>query len=598
MGRGTFYLGIGALATSLAVLAVVLSGLGEGDGTPFVASEESADEVVLQRPNSPHVEAVVTAHELATGAGRDILARGGSAADAAVAVAAVLSVVEPWFSSVLGGGVWALYFDGANQEVTSLDGVGPTGSKASIEDFSQRASEGGIHQSNVPGAWDGWMLWLDRYGRLDLGEVLLPAITIARDGYPVSSAMASWLERSAISARPDTAAIYAPGGVLLNEGDTVYQRDMADTFEALIDAYDGALPQGRTAAIQAARDYYYRGPLAEAIVEFSDENGGYLTREDFAGFEAEIVEPISINWDDETTVFQNPPNSQGITMLIALNILKEFDFSGMDMHDAEAIHAQVEALKLAFADRHYNVGDPDRIDVPVEELLSDEHAAELRDRVDQERAMTWPVDNAREQWPEPTEPVAGTTTFHIIDRDGNAAAVTTSLGAQFLVAGDTGIHMNNRMRFLSLEEGNPNQLEPGFKVRHTSNPYMVFRGGQLYILGGNTGVDTQVQAQLQQFINIVVFGQGAQEAVSAPRFVSSAFPATTYPYDVPNALTLENGFPDGLREELEDLGHKFDGAGDTFGTGGVIVVEPGGQSAEAGADEERNDEASGHVSPP
>lgn len=537
----------------------------------------------------PHVEAVVSAHELATRAGITTLERGGNAADAAVAVAATLSVVEPWFSSVLGGGTWALYYDASENMVTSLNGVGPTGSNASIENYGPRAGEGGIHQSNVPGAWDGWMLWLEAHGTLDLAEILEPAITVAREGYPVSAQMASWLERSAISARPDTASIYAPGGVVLGEGETVYQLDLANTFEALANAYDGALPKGRSAAIQAARDYYYRGPLAEAIVEFSDANGGYLTIEDFNGFAAEIMDPISIDWDEEITVYQNPPNSQGITMLLALNILKGFDFGRFDgMHDPAALHLQVEALKLAFTDRHFYVGDPERIDIPVEWLLSEEHAAEQRARISDSSDLRWPIDAAEAPATFDTpldEEIGDTTTFHIVDRDGNAAAVTTSLGAQFLVVGDTGINMNNRMRFLSLEEGNANELTPGFTVRHTSNPYMVFRNGRLYILGGNTGADSQPQVQLQQFINIVEFGLGAQDAVSAPRFVDNSFPATTYPYDAPNILEMQSGFPGETVEALERLGHDVVVGSGTYGTGEILLIAQDGASAEFGADE-------------
>ena len=164
-----------------------------------------------------------------------MLAAGGTAADAAVALASVLSVVEPWFSSVLGGGTWGIYFDAEAGEVTSLDGVGPIGSKATLEDYGPRAQEAGIHQANVPGSWDAWMLWLDRYGVLDLGDVLAPAIRIAREGFPVSSEMAFWLEREAedILNHPDSIRVYAPEGELPVSGDQFTIPDLASTFEAL-----------------------------------------------------------------------------------------------------------------------------------------------------------------------------------------------------------------------------------------------------------------------------------------------------------------------------------------------------------------------------
>jgi gamma-glutamyltranspeptidase / glutathione hydrolase len=571
------------------------AGESEGTASQEVKSknEEAVQEIDKEGPeivietdkkniSTDNVEAVVSSHKLATEAGFEILAKGGTAADAAIAVAAVLSIVEPYFSHVLGGGTWALYYSSETGQVTSLDGVGPVGSKATVEDYSERADLEGMHKSIIPGAWDGWMLWLDAYGNMDLGDILAPAINIAREGYPASSAMETWLDRKAqfISSSPDTADIYIADGRLLRQGNTVYQNDIADTFEALIEAYDSMADQGRDAAVQAARDYYYRGPLAEAIVEFSDNDNGYLTIEDFNDFQAEIVEPVSINYNDEIEVFENPPNSQGITMLLALNVLKGYDFSQYDQFDPDAIHLQVEALKLAFADRHYHIGDPELTDIPIDELLSDGYAGRQRDRIDMENIMEWPIADG----------LAGndaesnnTTTFHITDKYGNAAAVTTSLGAQFLVIGDTGIHINNRMRMISLEEGNPNQLTPGYKVRHTSCPYMVLKNGKPYILGGNTGVDNQPQAQLQQFLHVTEFGLTAQESVDSPRFATTSFPAGTYPYGVRNILRMSNGFPQNTIDRLRSKGHSIE-IGGAFGSANMIVIEESGLEAQAGAD--------------
>jgi gamma-glutamyltranspeptidase / glutathione hydrolase len=574
-------------------ISVTASGNPSNPAPATAASDPPPSEDVepADVPPGTHVQAVVSAHDLATQAGLEVLEMGGSAADSAVAVAAALSVVEPWFSSALGGGTWALYYDAAAGTVTSLDGVGPTGSLATPSDYGARAGNPGIHQANVPGAWDGWMLWLAAYGRLDLGDVLAPAIRIAREGYPIGPQMADWMGRSNILGRSNVAAIYAPNGTVLQQGDIVHQHEMAATFEALVAAYDEHLPDGRIAAIQAARDYFYRGPLAEAIVAASDAGGGYLTIEDFHGFEARIVEPLAIEYRDGISVFQNPPNSQGITMLLALNVLKEYDFAGIEPGSAEAIHLQAEAIKLAFADRYHHVGDPDRVEVPVAALLSDEHAARQRARIDMNRALTWPIADVLEPL---DEDVAHTTTFHVVDRDGNGAAVTTSLGAQFLVIGDTGIHINNRMRFLTPEAGNPNQVAAGFKVRHTSNPYMAFREGALYLLGGNTGADVQSQGQVQQFIRVVEFGYSAQEAVDAPRFVSTAFPSTTHPWVWGNTLRTETGTAAATISGLQARGHAVESfAGGTFGNANMIVLHPDG-TAEVGA-EPRNGTASGVV---
>ncbi|AFZ74781.1 gamma-glutamyltransferase family protein [Natronobacterium gregoryi] len=533
--------------------------------------------------------AVVSQHHLATEAGLEILEQGGTAADAAVAVACTLSVVEPWFSSVLGGGTWALYYEADSEEVTSVDGVGPVGSDATVDDFEDRAGDYGMHQSIVPGAWDGWMLWLEEYGELDLAEVVDPAMTIAREGYPASPGMIRWLGRRAdrIEERPDAVEIYMPDGELVEEGETSYQYDMADTFEALSDAYTDRRDEGRNEAIQAARDYFYRGPIAEAIVEFSDENDGYLTRPDFEEFEADIVDPISIEYDEDLEVYQNPPNSQGITQLLALNVLEAYDLDEIDPDSADAVHVQAEAIKLAFADRYHHVGDPDRVDVPVADLLDEEYAADQRDRFEMDDAMEWPIDSGLSE-----TDADHTTTFHVVDADGNGAAVTTSLGAQFQVIGDTGIHLNNRMRMLSLEEDDPNRLTPGYKVRHTSNPYLATCDGEPYVLGGNTGVDMQPQGQTQQFVNVAEFGLGAQEAIDSPRFETTAFPSTQHPYDIGNTLEMEREFPDDIVEELEERGHDVD-LGGSYGTANMIVVDEDGD-LEVGA-ESRSETADGNV---
>lgn len=582
--------GIGGLAGVGTIFPVVGATDDEDSATP--ATTAPAGDSPTENP-----AAVVSNHHRATEAGLEVLEDGGTAADAAVAVAAVLSVVEPWFSSVLGGGTWALYYDAEADEVTSLDGVGPVGADATTADYRQRGFTTGIHQAVVPGAWDGWMLWLDRYGTCELERLLTPAIDIARDGYPVSPEMERWLGllEQQVRTHPPSAAIYERDGELLQAGDTVYQRDLAATFEALCDAYDSRREAGRTDAIQAARDYVYRGPIADAIVALSDAEDGYLTSADFAAFEAQFVAPVTLEYGNDIRVYQNPPNSQGLTMLLGLDILDGYDFSGLEPDDPEAIHLQAEAIKLAFADRYQHIGDPERVDVPVAELLAPGYAASQRDRIDRTEAMEWPIESGYSASSADTEPTithtsssstadtpaapataptpTHTTSFHIVDPDGNAAAVTTSLGAQFLVVGDTGVHINNRMRMIGLDDDDPNQLTPGYKVRHTSNPYLAFRDGEPYILGGNTGADTQPQGQLQQFLHVVEFGRSAQEAVARPRFVSTAFPSGTFPYRVRNTLQLESAFPDATIADLRDRGHDVAIGSGIFGAANMLVLE-------------------------
>ncbi len=526
--------------------------------------------------------AVVSAHFLATEAGVEVLKAGGNAADAAVAVAAALSVVEPWFSSVLGGGTWAIYYDHEAGAVHSLDGVGPVPAMNTAEFFAPRAGQEGLHQAIVPGAWGGWIEWLKRFGSLPLGLILEPAIRLADEGFPASPELVNWLtiELDEIRERPHTREIYLSNGELPNVDESLRIPTLAETFRRLTDVYERNVGDyGHRGALAAAGDYYYRGPLAERVVDYSDEHDGTFALSDFSGFYGQLVEPIVTTYNG-IEVYQNPPNSQGITMLIALNILREFDFSvfpGPD--DPDVVHLITEALKLAHIDKYYHVGDPEWVDVPVAELLSTEHARERSEQIRMDSVLTWPVENLL-----PVDPAhAHTTTFQIVDAEGNAASTTTSLGAQFLVVGDTGIHINNRMRMLTVDEGDPNRVEPGKKVRHTSNPYMALRDGQPFILGGNTGVDTQPQGQVQQFIWTVEFGLSPQEAVSRPRFVTRAFPEAQYPWEAMNDLGMEEGTPQELIDALVERGHVVNSSG-IFGNANMIVVDPEDGGVDLGAD--------------
>lgn len=566
----------------IAVAATAAANAKVGSGNTASAQ----DSPTLRRPH-----AVVSAHSLATDAGMEMLGMGGTAADAAVAVAAVLSVVEGWFSNVLGGEIWGMYFEASSQELTTLDAVGPVGMEVDVAAYEAIADRPGAHQAILPGSWDGWMLWLDRFGRLDLASVLAPAIRIAREGFPASPLMIDWLKRleDDVRAAPEAARTYMPQGEVPAVGDIITIPDLAATLERLAQAYMTSTGVSRSDAIRAARDYYYRGPLADEVVAWTSAHGGYLRLEDFARYEASIVPPVAIDYTDSITVYQCPPNSQGITMLLALNIMKGIDFSGRNIDDPDVIHAQVEALKLAFADRYAHVGDPDRTVIPLNELLSDDYADRQRARIDMQQAQEWPIESglARSNG-------SNTSTFHIIDGEGNIAGATTSIGAQFMIAGDTGIHLNARMSFCSLDPQEPNFMTPGYKVRHTSCPYMVFRNGQPWISGGNTGADSQPQAQMQQFISMVDFGLSPQRAIDRPRFISTSFPLTTYPFDVLNVLQLETGFQDDLVASLAARGHVIGEQG-IVGTAAILRVGDDGLSIEIGA-ESRIDTSSGQVS--
>jgi gamma-glutamyltranspeptidase/glutathione hydrolase len=512
---------------------------------------------------------VASNHYLASEAGKRMLEKGGTAADAAVATAAVLGVAEPWFSNILGGGTWALYYDKKTDKVRALDGVGYAPTHATAEFFrNPDLASYGVHQAILPGAWDGWILLLKEHGKLSLKEILAPAIELAENGVAVSPDFAGWNDRlkDEIATMPDTAAVYFKNGKPYKANEIIYQKDLAKTYRSLVAVEQKNLRKGRKAALQAASDYFYRGPIARKIVDFSKKNGGLFELKDFEKFHAQFLTPIQITYRG-LVVYQCPPNSQGITQLLALNILEGYDLKKMKPNDPDAIHLVSEAQKLAFADRYYHIGDPAFVKIPLDRLLSKEYAAEQRKRIDMNKVMNWPI-------PSGLNTDVGTTTFHIVDLNGNAIAVTTSLGSNFLVVPGTGIILNNRMPMFEIEEGNPNLVMPGKKVRHTSNPSMAFKDGKPFMLWGATGVDSQPQTQVWGFLNVVEWGMNPQESVDAGRIIITAFPATRFPHGVENELQLEpRRFPPDLVKALEAKGHKVVQRG-TFGSSNMILRDP------------------------
>ena len=304
----------------------------------------------------------------------------------------------------------------------------------------------------------------------------------------------------------------------------------------------------------------------KALVKFSKENKGLFTEEDFDKVQARLVEPIKTTYRG-VEVYQNAPNSQGITNLMALNILEGYDLKKMGRNNAETIHLVAEAIKLAFADRHWYVGDPDWVKVPTDKLLSKDYAAAQRKRIDMNKAQTWPIQGGLEQF------TKNTTTILVKDASGNAMSVTTSIGSNWIVMGDTGIMINNRMPMFDLDDGLPNQVQPGKKIRHTSNPCMAFKDGKLYLLWACSGVDTQPQVQVQALVNVVDFGMNPLEAVSAPRFIQHSFPVTRV-RRASDILALERDrFSPEIIDALKKKGHTI-GFNAIFGNMNMIMVDP------------------------
>lgn len=522
---------------------------------------------------------VTASHPLAARAGAMILERGGNAVDAAVATAAAIGVVEPWFSNILGGGTWALFYSTREKKVINLEAVGPAPTGATPEFYSNLDLPAyGVHQANIPAAFDGWTLILARYGTMRLRDVLMPAIELAEKGFPVGRDFVtqSTNARDDIAKYPSSAKIYLKDGKNYKIGEILIQKDLANTYKQLVKVEQENLNKGKANAIRAARDYFYKGPIMKALVKFSKENKGLFTEEDFTKVQARFVEPIKIKYRD-IDVYQNAPNSQGITMLMALNILEGFDLKKMGSKNPETIHLITEAIKLAFADRHWYVGDPDFVKVPVDKLLSKEYAEAQRKRIDMSKAMEWPIKGGLEQF------TKNTTTILVKDKFGNAMSITTSIGSNWVVMGDTGIVINNRMPMFDIAAGVPNQVQPGKKVRHTSNPAMALKDGKLLMLWACSGVDTQPQAQVTGFVNVVDFDMNPLEAVSAPRFINHSFPVTRV-RRASNILALEPGrFAPDIVETLKKKGHQISDRA-IFGNMNMILIDTKTGALLAGVD--------------
>ena len=512
---------------------------------------------------------VCAGHPLAAQAGVGVLQRGGDAVDAAIATAAALNVVEPNMSGIGGDGFIMVYRRAVGTvEVCNATGAAPYGADPELYRRNGIPVKG-ILSVSTPGLVDGWMTVHSRYGTLSLGEVFDAAIDLADNGFPVSHVLAGVIAGDRLAQQfPDSQAVFAPGGVPLRAGQVIRQPGLARTFRAIVDG---------------GRDAFYEGETARAIVKFSEAQGGLLSLRDFADCRARWDAPIATTYHGHT-VYEAPPNSSGHVLLQELNLVEQFDLLGMGCNTAESIHLMVEAKKLAFADREAYMADPDWADIPVGGMLSKQYAAERARLVDLGRAAesvgqgdpwSYQPANYRRRGKSPAAagvmPEEDTTCFVVVDRWGNAVcqlqSIQSSMGAS-IVAGDTGVLLNNRMTYWHLDPDHVDCLQPGKRVRHTMNPVMVFRGadgngaggpGSLALVCGTPGADTQVQTNLQVITHVLDFGMTVAEAVEAPRWRNTHSPTeSSIPHECDNLLYVESRFASETLDGLRQKGHTLE----------------------------------------
>lgn len=509
---------------------------------------------------------VSSGHPLASQASVSVLQKGGNAVDAAMAIAAALNVVEPQMSGIGGDGFIMVY----RKETGSIEvanGTGPAPYRAMPDRYPDGIPWDGILSVSVPGLLDAWLSAHERYGNLKLSEVLEPAVDLSRNGFPISRKLARDIAATLLLCEfPTSKPIFAPQGWALQPGEILIQRDLATTFEKIGDN---------------GRGIFYQGEIADAMVRFSQEQGGLLCEKDLADFKGVWQEPISTTYHGYT-VYEAPPNSSGHVLLQELNLIEGFDLKSMECNSAEAVHLMVEAKKLAFADREAYLADPDFVDVPIEELLSKEYARERAalinpDKANQDvkageipgyKAKAGRVTSGRE---------SDTTCFAVVDRWGNAVCQLQSLQTLFgsaLVAGDTGILLNNRMTYWHLDPYHVDYLQPGKRVRHTMNPVMVFKDSELILVCGTPGADTQVQTNFQVITHVLDFGMSVNEAVEAPRWRHLQNQTeSTEPRELEESLQLESRFPEEVRDGLRGRGHNLEILSEWGAVGSEVMIQ-------------------------
>ncbi len=553
--------------------------MGYGYGRPARSPRGSRSEVI-----APH-GMVAASQPLAAQVGIDILKAGGNAIDAAVAVNAMLGLVEPHMNGI-GGDMFAIVWDAEAEQMHALNATGRSGHAFTRELLEQRGLErapgSGPLSWMVPGAVDGWAELLDRFGTMSLEEVLAPAIAYAREGFPVTDIIAGdWAAaEEALSRWPESAATYLPDGRAPRAGEVFRNPDLARSYEVIA---------------QQGRDGFYKGPIAEQIVTWGRENGAVLTMQDFAEHDSIWVDPISTRYRGYD-VWELPPNSHGITALMMLNIMREFDVASMGHNSADALHLMIEAKKLAFADRGEFVADPDA-DIPVQHLISADYGTQRAALVDMSRAATRVEAYEGRQEPDPLEH-GDTVYFTVVDKDRNAISMIESIFSSFgskVVPGDVGFAMQNRASGFSMQAGHRNEVGPHKRSLHTNMPGMVTRDGVPWLSFGVMGGNMQPQGHAQVLSNIIDFGMNLQEAGDAARFRPSPHSSAAVARAEGGTVALEWGVPDEVVGELERRGHVVRRVGGgSMGGYQAILINPLTGMLHGGSDPRKDGMAIGY----
>jgi len=520
---------------------------------------------------------VATSHPLATQIGIDVLKKGGTAIDAAIAANIALGLMEPTGSGI-GGDLFAIVWDAEEQKLFGLNASGPAPQSISLDYFKQqklaKIPPFGPLPVTVPGAVDGWVKLHEKFGNQSFASLFEPTIGYAKKGHPVTETIAYYLDRSKeiFKQYPNFSDVWMKDGETTGKGDIFKNPQLANTLEIIAE-------KGRAG--------FYEGEVAKTIADFIQAQGGFLTYEDLANFNSEWVEPVSTNYRGYD-VWELPPNGQGMVALQILNILENFDVKKMGLFSSDYVHLFTEAKKLAFADRAKHYADPNFSKIPIEQLVSKSYAKERAALIDLAKAA---------QVDESGIPNGGDTIYlTAADQFGNMISLIQSnyrgMGSGMVPPG-LGFMLQDRGELFSLEEDHANVIEGGKRPFHTIIPAFVTKDNKPYLSFGVMGGATQPQAHAQIIINLIDFGYNLQEAGDAPRLVHSGSSQPTDEIMLDGgSLSLETGFGTAIEEALKEKGHKLQYQKGIFGGYQAIMIKDG---VYFGASESRKDgQASGY----
>lgn len=518
---------------------------------------------------------VAAAHPAATAVGVEVLKNGGNAVDAAVAVAFALSLAEPNASGVGGGGFMVVKMAGAAPVMIDYRETAPAGATPGYyyvpgSDFAARTARG-PDAVGVPGLVAGAALALEKYGSMSLAEVLAPAIRLAREGVPVGPKLNGMIveEMEKIAAFPAAAALYLPEGLPLETGSLLRNEDLAATLERI--AADG--PRA-----------FYEGPLAEAIAAECRRLGGVLTVDDLKAYTARLRAPVKGTYRGFEIASASPPTGGGTHLIELLNIMEAFDVKGLGRGSARLVHVLAEAMKMTFADKAANSGDPDFFKVPVGTFTDKAYARKLAGRIREGEAR---FDYAPPSLVVPES--ESTSHLCVADEKGNVVALTQSINSFFgsgIVVPGTGVLLNNHLADFDDRPGGPNAIGPGRRPASSIAPTIVTRGGRPVLVIGTPGATRIVSALAQIIVNLVDFGLGLDEAIEAPR---AHCPSKT--------LALEGRFPAEVVKALESWGHPvkmYPDWDNYFGGAQAILIDAKKKVLYGAADSRRDGFAAGY----